>query len=109
MKVDNRNGKVSVQDLGGNQIVTNRFGEVEVQRIDGDVEVSNSFGSTTVRDTAGAINVKARYGEVRVDLEAPPKKDISLSMEFGDMRLGLSLHPKCWAGCGPGISNRRRL
>ena len=89
VKLDNRNGRVTVQDLAGNQNVTNRYGEVEVQRIEGDVEISNSFGSTTVRDAAGAINVKARYGEARIELQSPPKKDISLSMEFGDMRLGV--------------------
>jgi putative adhesin/cell wall-active antibiotic response 4TMS protein YvqF len=89
VKVDNRNGKVSVQDLAASQNVTNRFGEVEVQRVEGDVEVSNSFGSTTVLDTAGAINVRARYGEVRVDLETPPQKNISVSLDFGDVRLRL--------------------
>lgn len=89
VKLDNRNGRVTVHDLAGNQSVTNRYGEVDVQGIEGDVEISNSFGSTTVRDAAGAINVKARYGEVRIELQTPPTKDVSLSMEFGDMRLGL--------------------
>jgi LiaI-LiaF-like transmembrane region/Toastrack DUF4097 len=89
VKLDNRNGRVSVQDLAGNQTVTNRYGEVEVQRIEGDVEVSNSFGSTVVSGANGGINVNARFGEVRIDLDNPPTKDISLSMEFGDMRIGL--------------------
>jgi hypothetical protein len=89
VKLDNRNGRVTVQDLAGNQNVTNRYGEVDVQRIEGDVEISNSFGSTTVRDAAGAINVNARYGEARIELQNPPQKDISLSMEFGDMRINL--------------------
>jgi lia operon protein LiaG len=82
-------GRVSVQDLAGNQNVTNRYGEVEVQRIDGDVQVSNSFGRTAVNGANGAINVRARFGEVRIELNNPPTKDISLSMEFGDMRIGL--------------------
>jgi DUF4097 and DUF4098 domain-containing protein YvlB len=89
VKLENRNGRVTIQDLAGNQNVTNRYGEVDVQRIEGDVDVSNSFGSTTVRDAAGAINVKARYGEARIELQSPPTKDVSLSMEFGDMRLNL--------------------
>ena len=89
VKLDNRNGRVTAQDLTGSQNLTNRYGEVEVQRIDGDVEVSNSFGSTTVRDALGAINIKARFGEVRIDLDTAPTKDISLSMEFGDVRVGL--------------------
>jgi len=89
VKLDNRNGRVSIQDLTGNQNVTNRYGEVAVQRIDGDVEVSNSFGSTAVNGVNGAINVRARFGEVRIELDNPPTKDISLSMEFGDMRIGL--------------------
>ena len=80
VKLDNRNGRVTAQDLTGSQNLTNRYGEVEV---------SNSFGSTTVRDALGAINIKARFGEVRIDLDTAPTKDISLSMEFGDVRVGL--------------------
>jgi hypothetical protein len=89
VKLDNRNGRVTAQDLTGNQNLTNRYGELEVQRVNGDVEISNSFGSTTVRDIPGAINVKARFGEVRIDLDKSPTKDISISMEFGDVRVGL--------------------
>ena len=69
--------------------MTNRYGAVDVQRVDGDVEVTNSFGAVTVRDTEGAINVKGRYGDLRIDLQNPPKKDVSLSLEFGDVRLRL--------------------
>src|SRR4029078_7217669 len=29
------------------------------------------------------------YGEARIELQSPPTKDVSLSMEFGDMRLNL--------------------
>ncbi len=89
LKLDNRNGRVSIQDLAGSQSVNNRYGEVEVQRVDGDIEITNSFGEVRVRDVTGAITVKGRFGDVRLDLQNPPQKDVFLSLEFGDVRLGL--------------------
>ena len=89
LRLDNRNGAVSIQDLAGSQTVMNRYGEVEVRGVEGDLEVTNSFGEIRVRDVTGAITVKGRFGDVRLDLQSPPQKDISLSLEFGDVRLGL--------------------
>lgn len=89
LRVNNRNGRVSIQDLAGNQNVTNRYGQVDVQRVDGDIEVTNSFGEVDVRDVKGAITVKGRFGDVRLDLQNPPQKDVSLSLQFGDIRLRL--------------------
>jgi DUF4097 and DUF4098 domain-containing protein YvlB len=89
LRVDNRNGRVSIQDLAANQNVTNRYGQVDVQRVDGDIEVTNSFGEVDVRDVKGAITVKGRFGDVRLDLQNPPQKDVSLSLQFGDIRLRL--------------------
>jgi DUF4097 and DUF4098 domain-containing protein YvlB len=89
LRLDNRNGGVSVQDLAGSQSVMNRYGQVEVQGVEGDLEVTNSFGEITVRDVTGAITVNGRFGDIRVELQNPPQKDISLSLEFGDVRLGL--------------------
>lgn len=89
LRLDNRNGRVSIQDLTGSQTVTNQYGEVEVRGVDGDLEVTNSFGEVNVRDVTGAITVKGRFGDVRLDLPSPPQKDIALSLEFGDVRLRL--------------------
>jgi DUF4097 and DUF4098 domain-containing protein YvlB len=89
VSLDNRNGRVSIRDLVGNQTVTNRYGEVDIQRVGGDVQVTNSFGSVDVRDAMGAITVKGRYGDVRVDLESAPRNDVALTLEFGDVRVRL--------------------
>lgn len=89
VRLDNRNGRVSIQDLAGGQTITNRYGEVDVQRVDGDIEVTNSFGEVNVQDVTGAITVKGRYGDIRLDVQNPPQKDIALSLEFGDVRLRL--------------------
>jgi hypothetical protein len=89
VQLDNRNGRVTVQDLAGRQTVINRYGEVDIQRIAGDVEVTNSFGSVDVRDATGTINVKGRYGDLRLDLENPPQSNITFTLEFGDVRVRL--------------------
>ncbi len=89
VRLDNRNGRVSIQDLAANQTVTNRYGQVEVRGISGDIDVNNSFGEVEVRDVTGSISVKGRFGAIHLDLQDPPQKDVSLSMEFGDVRLRL--------------------
>jgi hypothetical protein len=89
VRVDNRNGRVSIQDLAAGQTVTNRYGQVEVRAVQGDIEVNNSFGEVDVRDVTGSRNVKGRFGAITVDLQDIPRKDITVSMEFGDIRLRL--------------------
>jgi hypothetical protein len=87
--VDNRNGRINIKDLAGNQNVTNRYGEVEVNNVSADVQVANSFGNINVQDATGAVTVNCRYGSAHVDFQTPPQKDISLSVEFGEIRLRL--------------------
>ena len=89
VRVDNRNGRVTIRDLDANQTVTNRYGEVQVSGVNGDVDVNNSFGEVRVNDVTGAISLRGRFGSMRLDLRDPPQKDITLNMEFGDVRLTL--------------------
>ena len=89
LRLDNRNGGVSIQDLASSQTVMNRYGQVEVQGVEGDLEITNSFGEVSVRDVTGTVTVKGRFGDIRLDLQSPPQKHISLSLEFGDVRLRL--------------------
>src|SRR5262249_48674835 len=57
LRIDNRNGKVSIQDLEGNQQVANRYGPVDIRRVIGDVQIENRKGSVTVEDIKGAVSV----------------------------------------------------
>jgi hypothetical protein len=56
-RIDNRNGKVSVQDIEGNQQITNRYGPVDIRGVIGDVQIENRKGSVTVENIKGAVSV----------------------------------------------------
>jgi hypothetical protein len=84
VRVDNRNGRVSVQDLTGNQNIGNRSGDVEIQNINGEVRlesrngavtvedvshsvvINNSGGNTTARNVGGDLEIETRHGSVDV-------------------------------------------
>ncbi len=57
LRIDNRNGKVSIQGLEGNQRVANRYGPVEIRGVVGDVQIDNRKGTVTVEDIKGAVNI----------------------------------------------------
>jgi DUF4097 and DUF4098 domain-containing protein YvlB len=64
VQVDNRNGRVTVENLEGRQNITNRYGEIQVRGIMGSVEVANRNGSVTVEDVSEAVKITNRYSEV---------------------------------------------
>ncbi len=61
VRVENRNGRVNVQNLTGNQNIANRYGEVEVRDITGGVKVENRNGSVTVQDVSESVTLDNRY------------------------------------------------
>jgi hypothetical protein len=61
LRVDNRNGRVSVQDLTGNQNIVNRFGDVEIQNINGEVRIENRNGAVTVEDVSHSVVLNNSY------------------------------------------------
>jgi hypothetical protein len=83
--IDNRNGRVTLNDLRGDQQVDNAFGEVDIRRIDGSLRldtrngevtvenitesavIENAFGSTSVRTVGTDLELDSRNGEVIVD------------------------------------------
>ena len=66
LHLENRNGRVFVQDLTGDQVILNRYGDVEARTIDGKVEVENRNGSVTLEDITGAAGINNRYSNVTV-------------------------------------------
>jgi hypothetical protein len=102
LRVNNRNGKVQVSDLGGNQDISNRFGEVDVRNVTGDVKVSNSFGRITLENVQGgatitgrnnAIDLQRIEGDVKVESSfqnvdiRDPKGSVEVSSQFGNVTI----------------------
>jgi DUF4097 and DUF4098 domain-containing protein YvlB len=141
VSVENRNGKVSVHGLAGNQKITNRFGAVEVRGITGtltvedqngsvnvddvsdsvsivnsfgpivvanvrgelkingrnnyidinhiekDLDVESAFQNIDIRDARGSVRVKNRNGEISIRLQHTLMHDVSVSSEFGNVKL----------------------
>jgi hypothetical protein len=78
LRIDNRNGKIEVTDLDGNQDISGRFGAVEVHGIAGDVKVKNEFGRISVENVKGAAVISGRNNSVVVEhIEGDLKVDSS--------------------------------
>src|SRR5262249_4140166 len=63
LRLNNRNGKVSIQAVDGTQEVSNRYGQVDVRNITGTVQVGNRYGSVSVQDVGADISVNSRNGD----------------------------------------------
>ena len=69
LRIDNRNGSVTVAGLIGNQTITklqNRNGSVEVTNVKGGATIQNSFANVEVRSITGALELHNRNGGVDV-------------------------------------------
>src|SRR6266571_601153 len=61
VRLENRNGRVTVQDLTGHQNIVNRYGEVEARNITGELRIENRNGSVTVQDISDSVTIDNRY------------------------------------------------
>ena len=61
LRIENRNGRVSVQDLTGDENIVNRFGDVEIQNINGEVRVENRNGGVTVEEVSDSVVINNSY------------------------------------------------
>ncbi len=66
LHLDNRNGRVFVDGLTGDQNIVNRYGEVEVQNITGQLQLENRNGTVTVENVSAAVVVSNRYANTTV-------------------------------------------
>ena len=66
VSVENRNGKVSIRGLVGNQKVTNRFGAVEVSGITGTLTVEDQNGGVNVQDVSDSVSIVNSFGPIAV-------------------------------------------
>jgi DUF4097 and DUF4098 domain-containing protein YvlB len=66
LRLDNRNGRILIQDVSGDQAVINRYGDVEVRNITGRVELENRNGNVFVQDVSAAVAITNRYSNTTV-------------------------------------------
>jgi DUF4097 and DUF4098 domain-containing protein YvlB len=66
VRLDNRNGRVVIHDLSGNQSIVNRYGEIEVRNITGEIRLENRNGSVTAQDISGSVVITNRYSNTTV-------------------------------------------
>lgn len=66
IQLDNRNGRVSVQDLTGKQNIVNRYGQVDVRGIAGSLELENRNGSVEVENVTESATITNSYSSVTV-------------------------------------------
>jgi len=66
LRLENRNGRVSIQDVTGNHDVVNRFGQVDIRNITGQLEIENRNGSITVQDVSEWVKINNRFSSTSV-------------------------------------------
>lgn len=76
--VDNRNGRVAIQDLIGSEEILNRFGDVEIHNIAGRLKIENRNGAVTAEDISDSVAINNAYSNTTVkniggDLELDSK------------------------------------
>lgn len=66
-KVNNKNGKITVESLGGDLIVNSSFGEVKVQDIQGKTQVYSKNGDVIANNCNKDITIESSFGDIRID------------------------------------------
>ena len=66
LQIDNRNGRVILRELTGNQNIVNRYGDIEIRNITGEVRNENRNGSVTVEDVSDSVVINNRYSNTTV-------------------------------------------
>lgn len=66
-KVNNKNGKVTVESLGGDLIVDCSYGDIEVRDIKGEAEVYSKNGDIIANNCGKNIKIEGAYGDIEID------------------------------------------
>jgi Toastrack DUF4097/LiaF transmembrane domain len=64
--LNNRNGRIVLEDLTGNQGIINRYGDVDIRNITGKIELENRNGAVTVQDVTDSVTISNRYSNTTV-------------------------------------------
>jgi len=82
-------GSVSAKDIEGSLNASARNTSVEVSRVENDVIVDNQFQSVQLDGVKGAVTVTNRNGNVDLRYDQPPRKNIQVNSQFGDVSVTL--------------------
>lgn len=88
-KVYNAFGSINARDIQGSLKVSARNTSVEVSGVENDVTVDNQFQSVQLEGVKGGVNVTNRNGSIDIRYEQPPRKNVQVSSQFGDVTLTL--------------------
>ena len=88
-KVSNAFGSTSAKNIQGSLSVDTRNGGVDAINVESDVTVDNQFENVKLEDVKGVVNVKNRNGSVELRYLQPPKNNIRVSNQFGDVKVVL--------------------
>lgn len=66
IKIRNKSGKVSLNDIAQNVTIDNPYGIVDVTNLQGELSISNRSANITVKDLVGKINIDAEYSKVNL-------------------------------------------
>jgi DUF4097 and DUF4098 domain-containing protein YvlB len=107
LDVRGRNGGVELEDIKGDVKVTNAFaptiakniqgsftvesrnGGVEVTQVESNVSVETQFENVTIDGVKGTVDIDDRNGHVELRYLQPPKNNIRVKNQFGDVKIVL--------------------
>ena len=84
LKLENRYGDITVEDIGGPADVNNTSGAVEIFGAVGDVAVENRYGDVTAIGIEGDLLLNVTSGALRIELVAG---DADVTNSYGDVEL----------------------
>lgn len=88
-KISSAFGSIEVRDIQGSLNVSARNASVEVSRVENDVVVDNQFQSVRLDGIKGGTTVTNRNGNVDIRYAQPPRRNIQVNSQFGDVTLAL--------------------
>jgi Putative adhesin/Domain of unknown function (DUF5668) len=97
--LNNRNGRIVLEDLTGNQAVVNRYGDIDVRNVTGKLDLENRNGGVTVQDVTESVVINNRYSNTTVkniggDLQIDTRNgSVDVSGVKGSVRVNNSYAP----------------
>lgn len=107
LKVDNTNGEIKINGIGGNLDINNKFGSTSIENVKGNVNFESTNGDIKIKEIGGALVVRNKFGQIRatnvtgpldvqsangdVSIECSKILDTSMKVEctFGNVELTL--------------------
>lgn len=87
--ITNSYAPVNVENVKGQLTINGTNNAVDVRHVDGDINSDNSYENVSIRDPRGGVKVTSRNGDLSVSFEKPPEKDVTISAQYGTVRLDL--------------------